>query len=338
MSRARGALCRACLALAAALGALLLLPLPLPRAPAPAPAPTRTLAPGSGPRAPPARLATAPRLRPDDVFIAVKTTRKNHGPRLGLLLRTWISRARQLTFIFTDGDDPELQLQGGGHVINTNCSAVHTRQALCCKMSVEYDKFIESGRKWFCHVDDDNYVNPKGLLQLLSTFSPSQDIYLGRPSLDHPIEATERIQGGGTVTTVKFWFATGGAGFCLSRGLALKMSPWASLGGFMSTAERVRLPDDCTVGYIVEGLLGARLLHSSLFHSHLENLQKLPRDTLLQQVTLSYGGPENPHNVVNVAGGFNLQQDPTRFKSIHCLLYPDTDWCPVQKQSDLAPR
>ena len=36
----------------------------------------------------------------------------------------------------------------GGHIINTNCSAVHTRQALCCKMSVEYDKFIESGRKY----------------------------------------------------------------------------------------------------------------------------------------------------------------------------------------------
>lgn len=26
---------------------------------------------------------------------------------------------------------------------------------------------------------------------------------------------------------VRFWFATGGAGFCLSRGLALKMKPWA---------------------------------------------------------------------------------------------------------------
>ncbi|KAI5934035.1 Beta-1,3-N-acetylglucosaminyltransferase radical fringe [Manis javanica] len=328
MSRARGALCRACLALAAALAALLLLP--LPRAPAPDPAPD------PGPRAPPARPA-APRLRPDDVFIAVKTTRKNHGPRLDLLLRTWISRARRQTFIFTDGDDPELQRQGGSHVINTNCSAVHTRQALCCKMSVEYDKFIESGRKWFCHVDDDNYVNPRGLLQLLSAFSPSQDIYLGRPSLDHPIEATERIQGGGTVTTIKFWFATGGAGFCLSRGLALKMSPWASLGSFMSTAERVRLPDDCTVGYIVEGLLGARLRHSPLFHSHLENLQRLSSDTLLRQVTLSYGGPENPRNVVNVAGGFSLQQDPTRFKSVHCLLYPDTDWCPVQSQGDPPP-
>lgn len=49
-------------------------------------------------------------------------------------------------------------------------------------------------------MDDDNYVNPRSLLQLLSTFSPSQDIYLGRPSLDHPIEATERVQGGGTVS------------------------------------------------------------------------------------------------------------------------------------------
>lgn len=35
----------------------------------------------------------------------------------------------------------------GGNVINTNCSAAHTRQALCCKMSVEYDKFIESQKK-----------------------------------------------------------------------------------------------------------------------------------------------------------------------------------------------
>lgn len=233
------------------------------------------------------------------------------------------------TFIFTDGDDRDLQLQAGSHVVNTNCSAAHTRQALCCKMAVEYDQFIESGRKWFCHVDDDNYVNPEGLMRLLSSFSPSQDVYLGRPSLDHPIEATERAHGGGTVTTVKFWFATGGAGFCLSRGLALKMSPWASLGSFMSTAERVRLPDDCTVGYIVEGLLGARLRHCPLFHSHLEDLRRLPPHAVLRQVTLSYGGPENPRNVVNVAGGFSLQQDPTRFKSVHCLLYPDTDWCPV---------
>lgn len=43
---------------------------------------------------------------------------------------------------------PRFSNPPGSHVINTNCSAVHTRQALCCKMAVEYDKFIESGRKY----------------------------------------------------------------------------------------------------------------------------------------------------------------------------------------------
>lgn len=103
-------------------------------------------------------------------------------------------------------------------------------------------------------MDDDNYVILPSLLQLLSSYHHSQDVYLGRPSLDHPIEAAERVKSDGSVrwsftlgqiqqlrlktsslilslfvpqVSVKFWFATGGAGFCISRGLALKMSPWA---------------------------------------------------------------------------------------------------------------
>lgn len=59
-----------------------------------------------------------------------------------------------------------------------------------------------------------------------------------------------------------------------------------SLGNFISTAERVRLPDDCTIGYIIEGLLEVKLLHSPLFHSHLENLQRLQGEAVLQQVGL----------------------------------------------------
>lgn len=43
-------------------------------------------------------------------------------------------------------------------------------------------------------------------------------------------------------------------------------------GVFMETAERISLPDDCTVGYIVNALLGASLIRSPFFHSHLENL------------------------------------------------------------------
>lgn len=275
--------------------------------------------------APTPRLTHEP-LALEDVFIAVKTTRKYHRSRLELLIQTWISQAKQQTYIFTDGEDKELQLKTGTNLINTNCSAAHTRQALCCKMSVEYDKFIESQKKWFCHVDDDNYVLLPSLLLLLSSYHHSQDVYLGRPSLDHPIEAPEKVKSNGLMS-VQFWFATGGAGFCISRGLALKMSPWASLGNFISTAEKIRLPDDCTIGYIIEALLEVKLTHTPRFHSHLENLRKLPLETILEQVTLSYGGFENRRNVVSVVGRFSLAEDPTRFKTVHCLLYPKTDWC-----------
>ncbi|XP_034819426.1 beta-1,3-N-acetylglucosaminyltransferase lunatic fringe isoform X1 [Pan paniscus] len=250
-------------------------------------------------------------LAPRDVFIAVKTTKKFHRARLDLLLETWISRHKEMTFIFTDGEDEALA-RHTGNVVITNCSAAHSRQALSCKMAVEYDRFIESGRKWFCHVDDDNYVNLRALLRLLASYPHTRDVYIGKPSLDRPIQAMERVSEN-KVRPVHFWFATGGAGFCISRGLALKMSPWASGGHFMNTAERIRLPDDCTIGYIVEALLGVPLIRSSLFHSHLENLQQVPTSELHEQVTLSYGMFENKRNAVHVKGPFSVEADPSRW-------------------------
>ncbi|KPP60852.1 beta-1,3-N-acetylglucosaminyltransferase lunatic fringe-like, partial [Scleropages formosus] len=252
----------------------------------------------------------AEHISPNDVFIAVKTTKKFHQSRLDLLLHTWISRNMQQTYIFTDGEDEELKKKVGNHAINTNCSAAHSRQALSCKMAVEYDKFIESGKKWFCHVDDDNYVNTRTIVKLLSHYTHTQDIYIGKPSLDRPIEATERL-GDNKMRPVNFWFATGGAGFCLSRGLALKMSPWASGGHFMNTAEKIRLPDDCTIGYIIESVLGVSLIRSNLFHSHLENLQQVPKEELHKQVTLSYGMFENKRNIINIKGAFSNEEDPS---------------------------
>lgn len=62
------------------------------------------------------------------------------------------------------------------------------------------------------------------------------------------------------------------------------LRPSHSGGHFMSTAERIRLPDDCTIGYIVEALLGVPLIRSGLFHSHLENLQQVPASELHEQV------------------------------------------------------
>lgn len=53
---------------------------------------------------------------------------------------------------------------------------------------------------------------------------------------------------------------------------------------FLRTSELIRLPDDCTVGYIIECKVGGQLIPSALFHSHLENLQLIPTSQLTQQV------------------------------------------------------
>ncbi|MBN3292786.1 MFNG acetylglucosaminyltransferase, partial [Polypterus senegalus] len=256
-----------------------------------------------------ARGEPLPTLKAADIFIAVKTTGRFHSSRLALLLDTWISKTRDHTYIFTDTNDEELSK--GYHLVVTNCSSEHSREALSCKMAAEYDAFIASQKLWFCHVDDDNYMNPHTLVTLLSTFSPSSDVYIGKPSLNKPIDAVESLPNNRS-RSVFFWFATGGAGFCLSRKLAEKMAPWASGPRFGLTSEMIRLPDDCTVGYIVECQLQVPLVHSELFHSHLESLQILKPEDFHKQVTLSYGMFENKLNSVELKGYFSKEQDPSR--------------------------
>ncbi|KFP10217.1 beta-1,3-N-acetylglucosaminyltransferase manic fringe isoform X2 [Egretta garzetta] len=275
---------------------------------------------------PPGGYGTEGSLTLGDIFIAVKTTKRFHQTRMELLLDTWISRVREQTYVFTDEEDDALKRRMGDHVVFTNCSAEHSHPALSCKMAAEFDAFLASSQSWFCHLDDDNYLNPHALLKLLSSYSASWEIYLGKPSLNRPIWASETLPNNQT-KSVRFWFATGGAGFCISRKLASKMVPWASGKNFLSTSELIRLPDDCTVGYIIECKVGRQLLPNALFHSHLENLQLIPSSQLTQQVTLSYGVFENKLNVIELSGPFSPQEDPSRFRSLHCHLYPDTSWC-----------
>ncbi|XP_008287605.1 beta-1,3-N-acetylglucosaminyltransferase manic fringe [Stegastes partitus] len=269
---------------------------------------------------------TQPKLELDDIYIAVKTTGRFHKTRLALLLETWISRTKAHTFIFTDTEDEDLSSEGYNMVV-TGCQSDHSQQALSCKMSAEYDGFMASNKRWFCHVDDDNYVNPEALLSLLSAFPQEADIYVGKPSLDKPITAHELLEGNAT-REVRFWFATGGAGFCLSQRLAEKMAPWASGSQFERTSATIRLPDDCTVGFIVEKRLGISMVHCPFFHSHLENLLLISHRSIPQQVTLSYGIFENKMNSIEVKGSFSKEDDPSRFKTVHCMLYPFTSWCP----------
>ncbi|XP_055373299.1 fringe glycosyltransferase [Condylostylus longicornis] len=265
----------------------------------------------------------------DDIFISVKTTKNYHDNRLALIIKTWFQLAKDQTWFFTDTEDKYYQEKTKGHLINTNCSMGHFRKALCCKMSAELDVFLESGKKWFCHFDDDNYVNIPRLVRLLDEYNPAVDWYLGKPSISSPLEIHLDSKNSSIPTNKKitFWFATGGAGFCLSRALTLKMLPIAGGGKFISIGDKIRFPDDVTMGFIIEHLLKVPLTVVDNFHSHLEPMEFIRPETFHDQVSFSYARMKNEWNVVKI-DGFDQKTDPKRFYSLHCHLFPYFSFCP----------
>lgn len=271
----------------------------------------------------------------EDIFIAVKTSEKFHQTRLAPLLATWVKQARDSTFFFTDRVEGDMvrhrveeQTMGlaEGHLLNTACPPDHSRQALCCKMQAELETFLQSSKSWFCHFDDDQYVNVAALEKKLRQFSSSEDWYLGKPSIERPLEILDRTHKE-MEARVSFWFATGGAGFCLSKSLTARLK--TLLEGeedFSSLGEKMRLPDDVTMGYLVEQMAGVPLTKVEEFHSHLEPL-RLVTD-LEEQISFSYSSYSTETNVVEVPSpSFLESEDPTRFLSIHCFLQPSTPWC-----------
>ncbi|XP_062710172.1 fringe glycosyltransferase-like, partial [Aedes albopictus] len=183
--------------------------------------------------------------------------------------------------------------------------------------------------RWWCHFDDDNYVNVPRLVRLLDEYSPTQDWYLGKPSISSPLEIfldnTKSFNEANKKVT--FWFATGGAGFCISRALALRMLPIASSGKFVAIGDKIRFPDDVTMGFIIEHILNVPLTVVDAFHSHLEPMEFIRPETFHDQVSFSYARMKNEWNVVKV-DGFDLKTDPKRIYSLHCYLYPFFSICP----------
>jgi fringe protein len=267
------------------------------------------------------------------VFIGVTTTGRYHKSRLDPILETWYPGLADRTWFFTDTPDPALAAAVGKNrlVVLPHCGSDHSRDALACKMEAQLAAFLldsppaggQSPAAWFCHVDDDNYVNGRTLAGLLGRRNGhTEDWYLGKASVPEPLELPP-ISASSPAPVRRFWFATGGAGFCLSRHLVERMRPWIVDGGFRQLAKAIRLPDDVTLGYLVEVLLGGRLTHVAALHSHLERLEGLGPPELAAAITLSYGRYEDTgaDNVVAVEGEEG-KEDRTRFRAVHCRLRP----------------
>ncbi|KAJ8915068.1 hypothetical protein NQ315_014323 [Exocentrus adspersus] len=82
-------------------------------------------------------------------------------------------------------------------------------------------------------------------------------------------------------------------------------------GRFVSTGERIRLPDDVTMGYIIEHLLKQPLTVVDQFHSHLEPMKFIRRDMIEDQISFSYARSKDEWNVVKIEG-FDEEQDQNR--------------------------
>lgn len=259
-----------------------------------------------------------------DLFISVKTTKKYHHPRLVILLETWVTLVKSQTWFFTDSEDAEVSRKTNGHLINTNCSDSHSRTALSCKMGAEFDFFLRSYKSWWCHFDDDNYVHVARLAQMLKSHDAGMPVYLGKPSTPKPMEIFDLKA---PQNTSHFWFATGGAGFCVSRTMALKMAPFAANGKFVETGEHFWFPDDVTLGYIIEHLLAERLTVVPELHSHLEPMSRIALDEMDEQISFSYIKYNGVANVISLPGPFSKEVDSTRFYSLHCRLYT-APYCP----------
>ena len=48
--------------------------------------------------------------------------------------------------------------------------------------------------RWFCHFDDDNYVNVQVLVNTLRNFNSQEDVYLGKPSLAKEMEVNKSTE------------------------------------------------------------------------------------------------------------------------------------------------
>nr|CAD7462747.1 unnamed protein product [Timema tahoe] len=99
-------------------------------------------------------------------------------------------------------------------------------------------------------------------------------------------------------------------------------------GKFISIGEKIRLPDDVTMGYIIEHLLRKPLTVIDKFHSHLEPMKFLRQDTFHQQITFSYSRYSKDEMNVLKIDGFDHRLDPTSlslesmtpFGMCHCPL------------------
>lgn len=74
------------------------------------------------------------------------------------------------------------------------------------------------------------------------------------------------------------------------------MMPVASNGRLVNIGDKIRFPDDVTLGFIVEYLLKVPLTVVDSFHSHLERMDHIDVENFRDQVMAQLGGRHDDVN------------------------------------------
>jgi hypothetical protein len=255
----------------------------------------------------------------------IRTSSKFYHTRLKYLLQTWILFVQQHAYFTTDKILPDIP---SNHFILTNNTCgneTHTMKTLCCKTAHDFILFYRHINKydWFCHFDDDQYVNTHNLEKYLSTLDFNRPYYIGRNSWNHTLNRSKKP------FPYPFWFATLGAGVCLSKYLIHRLRPYTgNIGDFVNGCLKENYHDDIYLGFLVS-CLNVTLTKNLRFHSHLEKDFYSDKQQFLRifskQITFGFRYPQRyPAFLPNI---YESRLDLYRIRTLHCLLYPNILEC-----------
>ena len=260
------------------------------------------------------------------IMYLVRTSAKLYEQRLIHLLETWIEQVSDDTYFVSDLILPKINRHHQLLTQKTCGTDKHTLPSLCCKTAHEFLFYNHLFDKydWFCHFDDDQYVNVNNLNHYLSKFDTRKAFYIGRNSWPNQLKRSKEPY------PHAFWFATLGAGVCLSKRVIVLLRPYTlQPTEFVDGCRRENYHDDIYVGFLINAYLNTSLTKSNLFHSHLEKFfyqdEKKFQQIFKQQITFGFRRPDRYPNFLPDL--FPHSSDPYRMQTLHCLLHSHLRKC-----------
>jgi hypothetical protein len=258
------------------------------------------------------------------IMYVVRTNSNFYHKRLIYLLQTWMSLIHGHAFFVTDTLIPNISRNH--QILTHKLCGVDKRSMtlLCCKTAHDFRLFYRYflHYDWFCHFDDDQYVHTTNLNKYLSTLDYNQAYYIGRNSWSNSLQRSKNPH------PRPFWFATLGAGVCLSKHTVDLLRPYTTDPIiFANGCRQENYHDDIYLGFLLGNYFNVSLTKNDRFHSHLEktfyNNTKQFLQTLTKQITFGFRLPDRYPSFLPQL----YASDPYRMRSLHCLLNPNIEQC-----------